>query len=97
MTAPKYEDPSAELLSTFHFRVAFFSVTILHNNPTATPSMADNARSEAMKDVSSKFFQRVVGACIAGMTELKEIRKQFVELVSQDNLRFVELEVFLLA
>ena len=89
MTIPKYEDPSAELLSTFHLRVAFFSMTILHNNPTTTPSIADNALSEAMKDMSSKFFQRVVGASIAGFAELKEIRKQFAELVSQDNLRFV--------
>ena len=64
-------------------------MTILHNNPTTTPSMADNALSEAMQDMSSKFFQRVVGASIAGFAELKEIRKQFAELVSQDNLRFV--------
>ena len=69
--------------------MAFFSVTVLHNNPTTTPSMADNALSEAMKDVSVKFFQRVGGASIAGMAELKEIRKQFAELVAQDNLRFV--------
>lgn len=89
VTVPKYEDPSAELLSTLQIRVAFFSVTVLHNNPTATPSMADNAQSEAMKDNSSKFFQRVGGTSIAGMTELKEIRKQFAELVSQDNLRLL--------
>ena len=87
VTVPKFEDPSAALLSTFHLRVAFFSVTLFHNNPTSSPSIADNALCEAMKDVSSKFFKQVAGMSIAGMMELKEIRKQFAALVTQDNLR----------
>ena len=69
--------------------MAFFSVTLFHNNPTSSPSMAENARSEAMKDTSAKFFQQVVGASMAGFTELREVRKKFAELVSQDNLRLV--------
>ncbi|XP_045166071.2 autophagy-related protein 2 homolog A-like [Mercenaria mercenaria] len=85
-SAPKYhEDPSAEL-SHYYLRVAFFSVTLFHNNMSPT---ADKTALDVMKDVSSQFFQRVGGVSAAGVSELKEIRKQMTSLVTFDHLRLL--------
>lgn len=82
---PKYhEDPSAEL-SHYKLRVAFFSVTLFHNNMSPT---ADKTALDVLKHVSGEYFQRVGGVSAAGVSELTEIRKQMTSLVTFDHLRY---------
>ncbi|XP_052273890.1 autophagy-related protein 2 homolog A-like isoform X2 [Dreissena polymorpha] len=82
------EDPSAEL-SHYRIRVAFFSVSVLHSNPSVTPDLPNMTPLEMMKAAAGQFFQRVGGVTAAGMTQLKDICQQMSGLLTQDHLRLL--------
>ncbi|KAJ8309402.1 hypothetical protein KUTeg_014276 [Tegillarca granosa] len=89
-----HDDPSAELCR-YHLRIGFFSVAILHENPSSrTDIQASNVHTEAtkattMKEISTEYFQKVFSFTAAGKNELKELRKNFSSALRYDHLRFV--------
>jgi len=68
-------------------RVSFFSVTLFHDNPITSSNGTGKPQTDVLKEITQQYFQRVAGVTVAGVSELKEVRKQMTSLVSLDHLR----------
>ncbi|KAK3609284.1 hypothetical protein CHS0354_037995 [Potamilus streckersoni] len=90
-SASKYrEEPSTEQIQC-NFKLAFFSATILHNDPVICPNNSPTCFSpiKSMEEVSHKFFQQVGNINVLNPVHVKEFRKEFEELIAHDHIRLV--------
>ena len=76
-------------LLTFFPKFTFSKSSLRNTIRVSNILVADQDRHFVSPDLGPKCLQRLSAddKSIAGMTELKEIRKQFAGLVSHDNLR----------
>lgn len=84
-----YDDPGAEL-TRYKFKLGFFSLTILHENPTASPGDVLSpgvSASDRLKSISETFFNKIGLVSTTGYSvDLTEQRHKFSEACPHDHL-----------
>ena len=85
-----FDDPTAELCR-YRLRAVFFSVALLHENPSNKVDLdsgtkADNRNN--MKTIATQYFQKMHSFSAASGKEVKALRAVFAEALPQDHLRF---------
>jgi hypothetical protein len=83
------EDPSAEL-AHYRLRLAFFSIALLHDNPSSKVEHGQTRTQESnIKDLSTLYFQKVFTITTAARGDMKALRKSFAEVLKYDHIRLV--------
>ncbi|KAL5009376.1 hypothetical protein ScPMuIL_014957 [Solemya velum] len=83
------DDPTADV-NRYHLRLAFFSLTVLHENPTSAPgdqSLEDEDNIKKILNIAKTYFEKVKLISTAGKLDLKDMRREFSPLLSGDHLR----------
>ncbi|XP_022329168.2 autophagy-related protein 2 homolog B-like [Crassostrea virginica] len=86
-----FDDPTAELCR-YRLRAVFFSVALLHENPSNKVDLdsgtkADNRNN--MKTIATQYFQKMHSFSAASGKEVKALRAVFAEALPQDHLRLI--------
>lgn len=85
------DDPSAELCR-YHLRAVFFSIALLHENPSQKVDLSSSAKANnknQMKDIAAQYFQKMHSFSAASGGEVKTLRAAFAEALPQDHLRLI--------
>ncbi|XP_062621343.1 autophagy-related protein 2 homolog B-like, partial [Saccostrea cucullata] len=86
-----FDDPTAELCR-YHLRAAFFSLALLHENPSQKVDLSTSAKADnknQMKAIAAQYFQKMQAFSAASGKEVKELRAAFSGALPHDHLRLI--------